>query len=118
VRFVIADDMAPALRFIGRVVRQAGHEVVGEATNGRRAVDLCAAHHPDVAVLDNAMPVLTGKQAAEIILRDKLAGHVIMVTTLTQGPARKQLETLGCTVVPKTDEEAFLQRAIAGIQRV
>jgi response regulator NasT len=115
VRVVIADDMGPSLRFLGRVLRKAGHEVVAEAWNGKQAVDFCAELLPDLAVLDYSMPVMTGAEAAAIILRDKTAQHVIMVTTLTQ--MRQQLLALGCIVVPKSDEDSFLLRALSTIKR-
>ncbi|GAB4479332.1 MAG: response regulator transcription factor [Anaerolineae bacterium] len=43
-------------------------EVIGDAADGQAAVDLALAHCPDVAVLDIAMPVLNGIEAAARIL--------------------------------------------------
>lgn len=115
-KVVIADDMGPSLRFLHRVMKQNGHDVVGQATNGLEAVQLCARFHPDLAILDNAMPKLTGMDAARAILAAKTAKHVIMVTTLTQAVVKKQLIAIGCKVVSKTDDETFLLRAIAEIE--
>lgn len=42
-------------------------QVVAEAHNGREAVDLAVKHHPDVAVLDLAMPELNGLEATRQI---------------------------------------------------
>lgn len=68
IRVVIADD-APDLRMLLRVHlgRLGGVELVGEAADGREAVDLCEQHVPDLVLLDLSMPELDGLQAAELI---------------------------------------------------
>ena len=43
--------------------------VIGEAENGRQAVDLALQLHPDVVVMDVAMPILNGLEATRQILR-------------------------------------------------
>ena len=62
---VIADDQA-ALRAGVRAVldEDPAIEVVAEASDGMEALDLVLAHQPDVAVLDVAMPRLTGIEVA------------------------------------------------------
>jgi len=63
IRVVIADDR-PALRAGVRAVLEEDPqiEVVGEAENGQEAVSLINALTPDVAILDVAMPVMTGME--------------------------------------------------------
>jgi len=47
---------------------QARFSVVADAANGREAAALSAEHHPDVVVMDVAMPILNGIEAARQIL--------------------------------------------------
>ncbi|WP_277455856.1 response regulator transcription factor [Janibacter sp. DB-40] len=54
--------------------------VVGEAANGREAVELAAAHRPDVIVMDVQMPVMDGIAATREIVERGL-GHVLILTT-------------------------------------
>lgn len=55
-------------------------EVVGEAADGREAIDLARQHRPDVIVMDVQMPVLDGIAATREIVREDL-GRVIILTT-------------------------------------
>ncbi|GAA0959956.1 response regulator transcription factor [Actinocorallia libanotica] len=64
-RVLLADDHALVRRGVRMILNGAtGFEVVAEAGDGAEAIALARAHHPDLAVLDVAMPRLTGLQAA------------------------------------------------------
>ena len=68
VRILLADDhtvMRRGLRFL--LESQPDFTVVAEASDGREAVQQAEAAHPDVAVLDVAMPNLSGIEAAQRI---------------------------------------------------
>jgi DNA-binding NarL/FixJ family response regulator/class 3 adenylate cyclase len=80
---VIADDQR-LLRAGFRVILDAEPDitVVGEAGDGRAAVDVVARRRPDVALMDIRMPELDGLQAAERILTDAdNTTAVVMLTT-------------------------------------
>jgi DNA-binding NarL/FixJ family response regulator len=68
IRILLADDhniMRRGLRLL--LERQPGFEVVGEAADGRLAVERAEAAKPDVVVLDIAMPNMSGIEAAQRI---------------------------------------------------
>ena len=44
--------------------------IVAEASNGKEAIDLARKHKPDVILMDNKMPELTGIEATQIIKKD------------------------------------------------
>ena len=52
VRVVIADDHEMLRQGLRVLLKEEGFEFVGEASDGREAVRLCEAHHPEVAILD------------------------------------------------------------------
>jgi DNA-binding NarL/FixJ family response regulator/class 3 adenylate cyclase len=80
---VIADDQR-LLRTGFRVILDAEHDmrVVGEAADGRSAVDVVLRRRPDVVLMDIRMPELDGLKAAERILAEPgLETAVLMLTT-------------------------------------
>ena len=80
-RIVIADD-SEDVRFLLRLRFERNGEfvVVGEADNGRDAVDLVAQHRPDVIVLDLAMPQMDGLQAAAAIREASPDTHIVILS--------------------------------------
>ena len=72
VRVLVADDQALIREGLLVLLRaQEGIEVVGEAVDGRDAVDKAAALRPDVVLMDVRMPVLNGLEATRRILGDQ-----------------------------------------------
>lgn len=82
IRIVLADDHAALRDGLKALLRaQADLEVVGEAANGREAVDAARRLKPDVVVLDIAMPELNGIDAA-CRIREALPDIRIMVVSM------------------------------------
>jgi len=68
IRILLADDhtvMRRGLRLL--LESHPGFNVVGEASDGRQAMEQAEATHPDVVILDIAMPNLSGIEAAQRI---------------------------------------------------
>src|SRR5512143_668726 len=66
-RVLLADDHAIVRNGIKHILTQEGFVVVGEASNGRDAVQMTKELLPDVAILDFSMPLLNGIDAARQI---------------------------------------------------
>ena len=81
IRIILADDhtvMRSGLRLL--LERQPHLSVVGEAKDGRQAVDLAAAVKPDVVVMDIAMPHLNGVEATRQIVGSNPATAVVILS--------------------------------------
>lgn len=81
---VIADDHAIIRQGLRTLLEREQFEVVGEAGNGQEAVRLVERLQPAVAVLDVAMPVLNGIDAAREISRLNLGTKTVLLTMLTE----------------------------------
>jgi len=82
IRVLIADDHVTVREgLVAMIGRQPDMMVVGEAANGREAVDLWRKHRPDVTLLDLRMPLLDGVGALEEIRRQDASARVIVLTT-------------------------------------
>ncbi|MGH3978045.1 MAG: response regulator transcription factor [Pseudonocardiaceae bacterium] len=83
IRLLVADDQA-LVRMGLRVLAQGEDDIalVGEAADGREAVELVREHRPDVVLMDVRMPVLDGIEALREIAADpRLAGTKVIVLT-------------------------------------
>ncbi|TDP91990.1 response regulator [Labedaea rhizosphaerae] len=82
IRVLLADDEAMIRAGVRAILAaDADLEVVAEAADGRAAVELAAAHRPDVALLDIRMPGLDGLAAAAEIARATPSVAVAILTT-------------------------------------
>jgi NarL family two-component system response regulator LiaR len=82
IRVIVADDHALVREGIRHVLdAEPGIDVVGEASNGRDAVELALLHRPDVVVLDITMPEETGLKAAAR-LRELLPSAKVLLLSM------------------------------------
>ena len=79
-KIVIADDEPITRIDLREILEEANYDVVGEATDGFDAVELCKKHLPDLVLMDIKMPLLDGINAANIIMKEELANSVILLT--------------------------------------
>ena len=80
-KVLIADDHGVVRKGLRLLLEQYPElVVVGEAANGREAVTMAASLSPQVVVLDVAMPILNGIEAAEQILKVNSQVGIILLT--------------------------------------
>jgi DNA-binding NarL/FixJ family response regulator len=94
---LIVDD-EPDIRFLVRRMLGATHppwEVAGEADTGADAIDLWRQLQPDVIVLDERMPGLSGLETAEFILAEKPGQIIVLFTAFRDGAAEARAAAIG-----------------------
>lgn len=80
-RILLADDHQLVRRGVRLILdSEPDLTVVAEAGDGAEAVEAAREHHPDLAVLDIAMPRLTGLQAARELARVQPGVRILMLT--------------------------------------
>ena len=78
---LLAEDHRVVREGIGSLLKsESDIRVVGEARDGRRAVQLAGALRPDVVIMDIAMPLLNGLEATRQILRGCPATRVLILS--------------------------------------
>jgi DNA-binding NarL/FixJ family response regulator len=90
IRVLLVDDhqlVRSCLR--GMLEREEGLEIVGEAGDGREAIELAAKLRPHVVLMDVAMPNLNGMEATRLILREGRHSRVIALS-MYQDPGHVQ----------------------------
>lgn len=82
VRVLIADDHALVREGMrAMLVREPGLEVVGEAENGREALELCRELRPNLVLMDVRMPEMDGMTATRAIKEESPSVSVLIITT-------------------------------------
>lgn len=79
-QILIVDDEAPARARLARLVKDAGHSVVGEATDGVTALDAVQALAPQVVLLDVRMPGMDGLEVARHLATLETPPAVVFTT--------------------------------------
>ena len=79
-KILITDDEPLARTRLAGLVRELGHEVVGEATNGNEAILFSEQLHPDLVLMDIRMPRMDGLEAARHLAGLEQPPAVVFVT--------------------------------------
>jgi CheY-like chemotaxis protein len=90
-------------------------EVIGEATNGREAVELADQLRPDVVVMDVSMPVMSGAEATRRIKQDLPRTRIVSLSVVEKPDVREEMYQAGAeSYILKTAPTEELLAAIRG----
>jgi DNA-binding NarL/FixJ family response regulator len=82
IRILVVDDHPVVRQGVAALVGgQPDMSIVGQASNGREAIQQFRAHHPDVVLMDLQMPEMNGLDALIAIRDEAPEARVIMLTT-------------------------------------
>jgi two-component system response regulator DesR len=114
IRILLAEDQAMVLGALAALLETEGDpEVVGQARDGREALDLARLLTPDVVVTDIEMPGKTGLElAAELEARGSRPRVVILTTFARPGYLRRALEAGAAGYLLKDSPAAELAAAV------
>ena len=117
-RLLIADDHDVVRMGVRMLLEeQSGWEVVGEASDGREAVEKAKLVQPDVTILDLNMPELNGLEAAREILRSVPTKVLILTMCDSDALIQKTLEAGVRGYLLKTDAGRDLVSAVDALSR-
>jgi DNA-binding NarL/FixJ family response regulator len=116
-RILVADDHDLVRRGIrGLLCARRGWRVIGEAANGREAVEKASKLKPDVAIVDISMPELDGLQATRQI-REAIPNTKVVVLTMHESDqmVRRVLDAGARGYVLKSDIATHLVKAVKDV---
>lgn len=114
IRILVVDDHAMIrLGLIGALTSEPDMEVVGQARNGREAIELHAKLSPDITLMDGILPDIHGVEATRRILANSPLAKVILISiNETAEDIRRALEAGVRGYVPKSCEQDTIVEAI------
>jgi two-component system, NarL family, response regulator NreC len=119
VRILLADDHTVVRKGLRMLLENhAGFQVIAEASHGREAVALAEEHRPDVVVIDVAMPMLNGIEAARQI-SSKLPHAAVVFLSMhsDEGYVLKALKAGARGYLLKDSAEHDLIKAVAAVSQ-
>jgi two-component system chemotaxis response regulator CheY len=111
-RVLVVDDSIYMRSLIGDALRSAGYEVIGEAVDGKTAIELSETLVPDIITLDNILPDLMGLEILEILREKKIESKILMISAVGQKTMINKGKELGAAdyIVKPFDQEVLVEK--------
>lgn len=118
IRILIGDDHAVVREGLKAILSDGGFAVVGEAGDGREAVEVARRTRPDVVVMDIQMPGMSGIEAAKLIRAEIPEVKILVLTTFADEKTLTQCLKAGVDgYVIKDVEKMDLKKHIRAVAR-
>jgi two-component system chemotaxis response regulator CheB len=122
---VVEDSLTIRRRFCEILAADPALEVIGEAEDGKRAIELCEQLRPDVVTLDMVMPVMSGLTATEYIMAYMPTPILIVSASANRGELFKTYDALAAGALdvmekPTVDDvdAAWERRFVAAVKLI
>lgn len=113
---LVVDDSVVMRKSLISALKELGHAIIGEAADGKEALEQYRKLSPDAVTMDITMPVMDGVESTRLIREEFPTAKIIMVTSLEQKEMVLGAIMAGaiCYVVKPIDKETLrecLERA-------
>ena len=112
IRILVVDDSQTVRKHLIEIIESdPDFEVIGEAEDGKRAIEICLQLRPDVITMDMMMPVMTGLSATEYIMAHCPTPILVVSASTNRGELFKIYDALAAGAVdvlekPMADESS------------
>jgi two-component system chemotaxis response regulator CheY len=83
-KILVVDDSLFMRRMLRSILINGGHDVIGEAENGQIALSRYTQLRPDLVTMDLTMPVLTGLEAVDAIIKKHPEARIVVCSAMGQ----------------------------------
>ena len=109
---LLVDDSASVRQILSYALQKAGFSICAEAGDGAEAIALARVHRPDLIILDLAMPVMNGLEAAPELRSVLPNTPIILFTLYADVMLTRDAIAVGITsILPKSDLTAVVNQA-------
>ena len=126
-RIVIADDEPITRMDLKEFLEERGYSVLGEATDGFDAIEMCKKIKPDLVLMDIKMPLLDGLSAARILQQEQIGATIVLLTAYSEREFIDSAKEIGVSgylvkpideksIIPCSREMQKLQKDIAKVE--
>lgn len=113
-RILVVDDAAFMRLSLKTMLEKNGFEVVGEANNGRKAIEMYKMLNPDIVTMDITMPDMDGIEALAEIMKFDPKANVIMLSAMGQEVKIREAVLIGAKgFIVKPFKEDYLLKALS-----
>lgn len=117
IRILIVDDhFMVRVGIIGALSQESDMEVVGEARDGRTALEMFSTLMPDVTLMDGVLPDLHGIEVTRRIIENHPEARILLVSINDTGEdIHRAMEAGAAGYIPKSSEQSALLQAIRDV---
>jgi two-component system chemotaxis response regulator CheY len=118
-RVLIIDDSSYMRAIIKLTLKKAGLNIVGEAADGKQAIEMAMRLKPDLITLDNVLPDMFGIEILQILKKNELKSDIIVVSAVKTESIIKKVKKMGAAdYISKPFEPQELIDAINNIKSI
>ena len=111
-KVVVVEDETLTRIDLVEILKENGYDVIGEASDGIEAVEVCKKLQPDIVLLDIKIPYISGLKVANILKEEGFQGCVIILTAYNIAEYIQEASNtivMGYVLKP-IDEPVFIER--------
>lgn len=114
-RIVIADNDFKHRSYVKQILNRAGYNVVGEAADGYRALELTYSTRPDLLLINSQLPKRDGLDVAQTVAYNRTAPVIVMCEVHRRSEVQKVMEHSLLSYVLKPVDEYTICSAIESV---
>lgn len=115
VRILVVDDSSIMRKMLIKTLKDAGHEIVGEASSGNEAIELYKDIKPDLVTMDITMRGMDGISAADEIIKENDGAKILILSNLDEDKYRDKVKSIGALGLLNKQKTKEIIELISGL---
>ena len=112
---MVVDDSSIMRKMLIKTLKDAGHEIIGEASSGNEAIEKYQELNPDLVTMDITMRGMDGISAAGEIIKINSDAKVLILSNLNEDKYRDKVKSVGAIGLLNKQKTKEIVELIAGL---